>query len=267
MIPKTIYYCWFGGNPLPALAEKCIASWKKFLPEYEIKEINEGNYDAHKNPYIAQAYDAKKYAFVSDYARFDVLYEYGGIYLDTDVEVIKDLSPVLARGAFMGMESCGRVATGLGMACEKGDFLVKAFLDSYTNSSFLKSDGTYNLATVVDRCSLILKNYGLTNSCEIQTAGAFTIYPPEYFCPKDIRTGKISITENTYTIHHYDGSWLESWMKDIRMFADSMYKKEGDNLKTHLKVIFYHIGKSVKHYGFFGALVYWKKNLSGRMQK
>ena len=267
MISKIIFYCWFGGNLLPDLAQKCISSWKKFLPEYEIREINERNYDVHKNPYVSEAYDEKKYAFVSDYARFDVLYEHGGIYLDTDVEVIKDLSPILEKGAFLGMEQPGMVATGLGMACDKENELVKAFLDSYRNEHFFNLDGTYNLTTVVDRCTSILREAGLSSQANVQRVGDFIVYPMEYFCPKDIRTGEIKITENTYSIHHYDGSWLESWMKDIRMFADSMYKKEGDNLKTHLKVIFYHIGKSVKHYGFFGALVYWKKNLSGRMQK
>lgn len=105
MIPKIIHYCWFGGNPLPKSAERCIASWRKFLPDYEIKEWNENNYDVHKIQYIQEAYEAKKYAFVSDYARFDILYQYGGIYFDTDVEVLKPLEDIIARGPFMGREA------------------------------------------------------------------------------------------------------------------------------------------------------------------
>ena len=121
MIPKKIHYCWFGGNPLPLLAQKCIESWKKYLPDYEIIEWNEANYDVHKIPYISQAYKAKKYAFVSDYARVDILNEHGGVYFDTDVEVLKDLSPILAKGPFLGIEAAGAIANGLGMAAEQGD--------------------------------------------------------------------------------------------------------------------------------------------------
>lgn len=107
MIPKKIHYCWFGRKPLPESAKKCIASWKKFFHDYEIIEWNEDNYDVNKIPYIQQAYEAKKYAFVSDYARFDVLYQYGGVYFDTDVEVIRPFEDILEKGAFMGCETDG----------------------------------------------------------------------------------------------------------------------------------------------------------------
>ena len=257
MIPKIIHYCWFGGNNLPELAQKCITSWKKILPDYEIKEWNESNYDVRKNLYTAQAYDAKKYAFVSDYARFDILYQYGGVYFDTDVEVIKDISPILERGGFLGMESPGAVATGLGMAGEKDNALLKSFLDSYQNETFLNDDGTYNQTTVVDRCTSILRMRGLTDTAEIQHISDFVIYPMEYFCPKDIRTGEIKITENSYSIHHYDGSWLDAWKKDVRLYADSVYTHNGDNLFSHLKVILYHMKKSFIHYGCIGACKYW----------
>ena len=104
MIPKIIHYCWFGRNPLPPLALECIASWRKFLPDYEIKEWNEDNFDVNSIPYTAEAYRQKKYAYVSDYARFCILYQYGGIYFDTDVEVIKPLNDIIAKGNFMGFE-------------------------------------------------------------------------------------------------------------------------------------------------------------------
>ena len=122
MIPKKIHYCWFGGNPLPALAKRCISSWKKYLPDYEIIEWNESNYDVHKIPYISEAYNAKKYAFVSDYARFDILYNHGGLYFDIDVEVLDSLDDIIKDGPFMGIEQPKRghednifVAPGLGL--------------------------------------------------------------------------------------------------------------------------------------------------------
>lgn len=207
-IPKIIHYCWFGKNPLPELAQKCIASWKKYLPDYEIKEWNEENYDVRKIPYTAQAYDAKKYAFVSDYARFDILYQYGGLYFDTDVEVIKPLDEILKRGAFAGVERAGSLAAGLGLASPAASPIYKEILDSYKNSSFIKDDGSIDLTTVVTRVSDIFKKHGFTDKNEIQKVEEITVYPSEYFCPKDIETGKLTVTENTVSIHWFDGSWV-----------------------------------------------------------
>ncbi|MGF7109388.1 glycosyltransferase family 32 protein [Treponema pedis] len=207
MIPKIIHYCWFGGNQLPPLAEKCIASWKKFCPDYEIKEWNELNYNVHKIPYISQAYEAKKYAFVSDYARFDILYEYGGIYFDTDVEVIKPIDELIEKGPFAGIERPWSLNAGLGFASRQREAVLKEILESYKKSDFIKSDGSLDLTTVVTRVSDIFRNYGFTNENKIQTIAGITIYPTDYFCPKNYGTGKITVTDNTYTIHHYDGSW------------------------------------------------------------
>ena len=161
MIPKIIHYCWFGGNPLPELAVKCINSWKKYLPDYEIVEWNESNYDVRKIPYIAQAYDAKKYAFLSDYARFDILYQYGGIYFDTDVEVIKPLNEILEKGSFAGVECTGALNTGLGIASPAASAIYKEILNSDESSEFLYKNGSMNLTTVVDRVSEIFYKHGL----------------------------------------------------------------------------------------------------------
>ena len=199
MIPKIIHYCWFGGNPLPELAQKCISSWKKFLPDYEIREWNESNYDVRKILYIAQAYDAKKYAFVSDYARFDILYQYGGIYFDTDVEVIKDLRPIIEKGAFIGVEKGTRPLLAAG--------IYREIIDSYKSENFVNSNGSLNLKTVVERVSETFAKHGFIEKDVLQTVAETTIYPSEYFCPKDVRTGELTITANTYTIHYYDGSW------------------------------------------------------------
>lgn len=223
-IPKIIHYCWFGRNPLPELAEKCIASWKKFLPDYEIKEWNESNYDVHKIPYIAQAYDAKKYAFVSDYARFDILYQYGGIYFDTDVEVIKDLTPIVDAGAFMGIELPGLINSGLGIAGQKGLPIFKEIIESYEKDSFQIED-IVEMKTVVTRVTDIFINHGFISENRMQQISEIKIYPAEFFCPKDNRTMELHLTKNTYTIHHYDASWVDARTKKMILEKNAIENK------------------------------------------
>lgn len=227
MIPKVIHYCWFGGNPLPPLAEKCIASWKKFLPNYEIKEWNEQNFDVNIIPYTAEAYQAKKYAFVSDYARFWILYHYGGLYFDTDVEVIKPMGNIIAKGAFMGCEQDAKpgkeltVNPGLGLAVESKHEIYKAILEEYDSFHFLNEDGSNNDKTVVEYVTEILKKHGLRNSPGIQNINGINVYPSEYFCPRNTVTKRMHITNNTYTIHHYMASWKDGGFnlkKIIRKF-------------------------------------------------
>ena len=216
MIPKIIHYCWFGRNPLPPLAIKCLESWKEFLPDYEIKEWNEDNFDVNIIPYTSEAYNAKKYAFVSDYARFWILYHYGGLYFDTDVEIIKPINDIIARGAFMGSETSAtkagvlRVAPGLGLGAVAGLWLYKELLDFYSHIRFVNANGSYNLETIVTYTTNILLNYGLKNIDQIQECINIWIYPKDYFCPIDYDTKKIDITDNTRTIHHYASSWLGS---------------------------------------------------------
>ena len=218
-IPKIIHYCWFGGNQLPKLAQKCIASWQKFLPDYQIKRWDETNFNLQACAYVQEAYQAKKYAFVSDYARFAILHKYGGLYFDTDVELIRPLDNILSRGAFMGLQSdfdstiginpgLGlAVAPGLGLAVAPGLGLYKELLDAYHERHFLNVDGTYNVTTVVTDTTEIIKKYGLENKPGIQHVAGITIYPKEYFCPKDYVTGKLTTTSNTVAIHHYTASW------------------------------------------------------------
>ena len=215
MIPKVIHYCWFGRNPLPPLAVKCIESWKKYLPDYEIKEWNEDNFDVNIIPYTQEAYQAKKYAFVSDYARFWILYKYGGIYFDTDVEVIKPLDDIIARGPFMGCEKDGAtgvklpsVAPGLGLGVNPGLGLYKEILNMYATLHFIKENGSFNVKTVVAYTTEILCKHGLMDTNEIQRVAEVWIYPKEYFCPIDYETKVFVETENTRTIHHYSASWV-----------------------------------------------------------
>lgn len=211
MIPKTIHYCWFGRKPLPELALKCIASWRKFLPDYEIKEWNEDNFDVNQILYTAQAYKCQKFAFVSDYARFKIIHKYGGIYFDTDVEVIKSLDDIIAKGAFFGIEASGNIkkcAPGLGFACPPDEPLCKEMVDFYKKQRFILANGHYNLKTVVQIISKILKHNGFRPSSKPAEFQGIFFYPPEYFCPINYYTGEKNITENTRTIHHYAASWV-----------------------------------------------------------
>lgn len=220
MIPKVIHYCWFGGNPLPELALKCIESWKKYLPDYEIKEWKEDNFDVNIIPYTAEAYKAKKYAFVSDYARFWILYNYGGLYFDTDVEIIKNMDDIIERGPFMGCEKDSQeqgatlsVAPGLGLGVNPGLGLYKELLNYYYGLSFINPNGSYNQETIVSHTTKVLIRHGLENKKGIQECGGIWIYPKEYFCPLDYKSGVLNITENTISIHHYSASWHSNGQK------------------------------------------------------
>ena len=207
MIPKIIHYCWFGGNPLPELAKKCIDSWKKYCPDYEIIEWNETNFDYRQYRYAQEAYEAKKWAFVSDVARLYAMVNYGGVYMDTDVEVLKPLDDILEHGAVSGFEAIDRIPTGL-MACQKGHPLFSELLEDYNNRCFIQENGEYDLTTNVTTITNICLKHGLILNNTKQTIADFTLFPCEYFCPKDSLTKITTITDNTYTIHHFDGSWV-----------------------------------------------------------
>ena len=197
-----------GRNPLPESAQKYIASWRKFFPNYEIKEWNEDNYDVSIIPYTREAYEAKKYAFVSDYARFWILYKYGGLYFDTDVEVIKPMDDIIERGPFMGIEFIGadgmpQVNPGLGLGSDSQNPFYKKVLDYYNGQRFLNKNGTLNQTTVVTRVTGILIETGLLASPTLQKVGDICIYPSDFFNPLDSLTGKLKTTGNTRSIHWY----------------------------------------------------------------
>lgn len=238
MIPKVIHYCWFGRNPLPSSAQKCIASWKKFLPDYEIKEWNEDNFDVNIIPYTKEAYEAKKYAFVSDYARFWILYHHGGVYFDTDVEVIKSLDTILARGAFLGIEQGPAVYTkplvapGLGMGATSGMHFYKDMLGYYASLLFNLPDGTLNTATIVEYTTQKLYEMGMKESNSLQLVGDIWIYPADVFCPMDSTTGIIRITGESVSIHHYDASWLDNKTLRFRLHL----------LKNYVNKVLYRYG-------------------------
>lgn len=215
MIPKVIHYCWFGRGNMPALALKCIDSWKKYLPEYEIKEWNEDNFDLDLYPYAREAYDNRKFAFVTDVVRLYALYHEGGIYMDTDVEVLKPLDCFLDLPAFSGFEDDIHIPTGI-MASERNGEWAKWQLDYYNDKHFVLPDGSLNLTTNVITIGHLMKSKGFVLKNGLQNfRDIITIYPKDYFCPKSYEDGKIYLTDNTYTIHHFAGSWQTPYRKFV----------------------------------------------------
>ena len=211
MIPKVIHYCWFGGSPLPDDVKRYIDSWRKYCPDYEIIEWNEGNFDIDCCAYVKEAYEAKKWAFVTDYVRLYVLYNHGGIYMDTDVEVVKPLDELLRYSALSGYESNTSIPTGTMGAC-RGNKWIKMLLDDYSDRHFFMSDGSYDKTTnVTVITNLTTQNYGLVLDGKTKIFGDNIIMLPfDYLCAKSYRTGIIMQTENTYTIHHFKGSWMDN---------------------------------------------------------
>lgn len=207
MIPKVIHYCWFGKKPIPQKLQKCIASWKKLLPDYQIIEWNEDNFNLNSTRWTKQAYAAKKYAFVADYVRMKVLYEYGGIYLDTDVEIVKNFDVFLQYKAFGGFEPYDTVTTGV-MGAEKGHHLIKEFLDYYTDRPFIKGNGKYDELANVYWIRDICQSHGLVMNNTYQVVEDFHFFPKTYFSPLDVWKNK-DLTKNTYAIHYFEGSWLD----------------------------------------------------------
>lgn len=204
MIPKKIHYCWFGRGEKPKLAKKCIASWKKYMSDYEIIEWNEDNFDIDMNAYTRMCYDQKKYAFLTDYVRLIVVQKYGGIYFDTDVEVLRSFDDLLDNSAFFGFETNEYVASGLGFGAEKENEIVKQMIREYDQLLDGKN------GTIV--CPLLnteaLLKFGLIQNGEEQRIGKAVVYPTDCFNPMDSATGKLNKTENTYSIHWYSMSWL-----------------------------------------------------------
>lgn len=222
MIPRIIHYCWFGKNELPDITKKCIESWKKHCPDYEIIEWNEDNFNVSSIKYTAQAYAEQKYAFVADYARFKILYEYGGIYLDTDVEIVKSIDNLLNHIVFLGREEKDRVNPGLIIGAEKNNDFIAEMIELYQNLRFRKENE--KLKTIVDHTSDMLLLKGWVPDNKIQEIERICIYPVECFCPKSYNTGVVKISEKTYSIHHFDSSWFTNKEKN-RLRLQQIFNK------------------------------------------
>lgn len=224
MIPKIIHYCWFGGNPLPKSVIKCINSWKKYFPDYEIKEWNESNFDVNLMSFTREAYSVKKYAFVSDVARFWILYHEGGLYFDTDVEVVASFDNILQKGAFMGVETPSdginmpTVNPGLGLGCEAKNLVWKSIINYYMTLHYQDINGQKIPGTVVTHTTKVLvEQYGLKPNNEIQKLDGVTIYPVDFFNPFNDLTGVLKKTRNTRSIHWFSKTWIDRPMWYFRI--------------------------------------------------
>ena len=206
-IPKVIHYCWFGGSEMPAAYKKYMESWKRYCPDYEIKLWNEQNFDFSDNLYARQAYEQKKWAFVSDYARLKIIYEFGGIYLDTDVEILRPLDDLLELKGFLGFQDNKEIATGLGFGAEKGNPVIKAMLADYADAAFILPDGTHDTTPCPERNTEALIPLGFRADGCMQTVDGVTLFPADYFCPIGFLDSRKNFSANTYSIHHYAASW------------------------------------------------------------
>lgn len=204
MIPKKIHYCWFGRGEKPKLTQKCIASWKRFCPDYEIIEWNEDNFDVNANAYTQMCYEQKRYAFLTDYLRLLIINEHGGLYFDTDVEVVRSFDDLLNCGAFFGFETNQYVNTGEGFGAEAGHPVVWQMLKAYEPLL----DGLHGTVGCPQLNTEALLKFGLRQNGQFQKLGDATVYPAEYFNPMDSTTGVLRKTKNTYSIHRYSMSWF-----------------------------------------------------------
>lgn len=216
-IPKIIHYCWVGGNPKPQSVLYCIESWKRCCPDYEIREWNETNYDFTKNEYMRQAYEAKKWGFVPDYARLDIVYEHGGIYLDTDVEMVRSFDHLLENECFFGFEDTGDgdyyVNCGHGFGAKPHHEAVKTARDLYEHLAFANADGSLNLLASPYYTTQSLRQLGLVQENRDQELPAVQVYASDVLCPKNFRTGKLHQTARTVSIHHFTASWVDEKIK------------------------------------------------------
>jgi hypothetical protein len=254
MIPKIIHYCWFGRGEKPALAQMCISACKKYLSDYELKEWNEDNFDINSNQYVKEAYENKKWAFVSDYVRLYALYNEGGVYLDTDCELLGRIDSFLTNPAFSGYESKEAILTAI-MGAEKGNEWIKLLLDYYENRSFYNQDGSLDITTnVIIISNLTKEQYGCKyDGKQINIPGKFTIYPVDYFCPKSCITGELNLTENSVAIHHFNASWIGDYTVNLRNKKFSFVKKYGRELGEEKYKRWYRRNKIYIYFRLYGV--------------
>ena len=233
-IPQKIHYCWFGRNPLPKLAQKCIKSWRKYCPDYEIIQWNEDNYDLSTAPlYVRQAYEAKKWAFVTDYVRLQVVYEHGGIYLDTDVELKKSLSPLLKHEAYFGFEDVVHINTGLGFGAQKGAPVLEEMMADYAEIPFIQDNGSFDITTCPARNTQVLLRHGLIQNDSTQILdGGILILPSIYLCPIVYKTNVRRFSPETISVHWFSASWQT---EDQRM-RQKEYRKQAKKHQMQAKL-------------------------------
>ncbi len=235
MIPKKIHYCWFGKGEKTDSIKRCIDSWRKYCSDYEIIEWNEENFDINQNVYCKQAYKMKKYAFVSDVVRAKVLYQYGGIYMDTDVEVLKPLDDLLIEQCVLGFEEGNYIATSF-MAVEEKHELFQEFCEYYDNSTFINVNGELNMTTNVEKMTEMLLKRGLIRKNKKQKLNAgICVYPKEYFSPYDYINCIYEYTENSFCVHHFYVSWMSMYTRAKKKMKSCIVKIIGKKNMVKLR--------------------------------
>lgn len=239
-IPKIIHYCWVGGKPKPQSVLYCIESWKRCCPDYEIREWNETNYDFTKNEYMRQAYETQKWGFVPDYARLDIIYTHGGIYLDTDVEIVRSFDKLLENDCFFGFEDTGDgeyfVNCGHGFGAIPGHKAIRRVRDLYDHISFIQEDGSINLLPSPHYTTQALRQLGLIQQNKDQTLPQIQIFASDVLCPKNFRTGKLTKTSRTVSIHHFSASWVDEKIKQESHHQQRIFNKFGSRLGRYILI-------------------------------
>lgn len=216
MIPKIVHYCWLSNEPIPDNMKCCMASWKEVLPDYEFMLWDFKRFPKHQSKWVSDAFDNRKFAFAADYIRLYALYNYGGIYMDMDVEVLKTFTPFLSLNTMICWQNGTPGLEVAAMGVEKGAYWIKCCLDYYDSNSFLNSDGSFNTKVMPEVIEDILRERGISlfNVSDLKEAkNVFTsipVFPNEYFSPKNYNTKELNVTHNTVCIHHFDGSWQKT---------------------------------------------------------
>lgn len=226
VIPKKIHYFWFGKGQMPEENVKCIESWKKYCPDYEIIKWTEDNYDIAKCRYMQQAYESRRWGFVPDYARLDIVYQYGGIYLDTDVELVRNLDELLYQDAFVGFQRDFWVALGLGFGSRPGNAIIKEMRDEYAKEEFIGEGGKLNLTASPYYQTKVLMRHGLKCDNQFQYVDGVAVFPTEVLDPQGYSYGKIKLTDKSYSIHHYSESWVDT-------------KQREENIKKYMELDYF----------------------------
>lgn len=225
MIPKRIHYCWFGGNPIPQFLQECMLSWREKCPDYEIVGWTEKNYDVDKYRFTKEAYNRGKYGFVSDVARLDILYQYGGIYLDTDVALLKNLDDLLYQPGFIGVEKWGNINTGGGCGFVKKHPMLKVMLDYRDQFGFIMGDGTLNQETNGLYETKLFMKAGFKPDNTMQIINNITVYPSCVFHPYDYMSHTMDKNHMTMSVHHFYGGWMDESDRSNRKNTKETYEK------------------------------------------
>ncbi|MBQ4104638.1 MAG: exopolysaccharide biosynthesis protein [Clostridia bacterium] len=234
MIPKVIHYCWFGGKPLPRSVKECIKTWQEKCPDYQIIEWNEKNFDVNSHPFMKTAYETKAWAFVSDYARLKVIYENGGFYLDTDVELLKSLDELCENKCYFGIEQNNCiVATGLGFGAEKGNKTIQDMMKEYDITKFLNGERKKFACPILN--TRVLERKGFVKENKLQNLGDVVIYPAEYFDPIAPANTVNLMSENTISIHHYSATWTSKSNRLKRVIINSIGQERISKFKELIK--------------------------------